>query len=141
MRGKWALGAAILSILCAAGPTRAESVKEYENRVTAMIEITVRLDDQARRHLGDLGLLSYTHAVAETNVTEASRLAPPPSYANLHPHFVIVLENVERALFFASRGDMARYRKHNKTLRKEIGILESLAERAGLTFYAWDLMR
>lgn len=128
---------ALCLFLCAFG-TRAQSIREYENRVTVMLELAVRLEDRARRHLGDKGLVSYVHAISDANVTEAARLAPPPNYAVLHPHFVIVLENLERAMFFASKGDLSRYRKHIKTMRKEIVLLESLAAKAGLVLYAWE---
>lgn len=134
----------VVFVVClgfAVSVAQAETPREYENRIKVMLELAVRLDDYARQNLGDRGLLGYVHAVAETNVGQASRLAPPPAYAALHPHLVIVLENVERALYFAAKGDMGRYRKHIKTLRKEIGLLESLADKAGLTVFAWDLAR
>ena len=114
---------------------RAETRKEYETRFVAMMEIAERIDDLARQHLGDRALLEYAHAIAAANASSAEQMTPSKEYATLHPHFLLVLENLERSLFYAADGKMERYRHFQKLMRKELQLLEELAERAGLDLY------
>ena len=114
---------------------RAETKKEYEARFVAMMEIAERIDDLARQHLGDRALLEYAHTIAAANATAAEQMTPSKEYATLHPHFLLVLENLERSLFYAADGKMERYRHFQKLERKELQLLEELADRAGLDLY------
>jgi hypothetical protein len=114
---------------------RAETKKEYEARFVAMMEIATRIDDLARQHLGDKALLEYAHAIAATNASEAEQMTPSKEYATLHPTFLLVLENLERSLFYAADGKMERYRHFQKLMRKEQLLLDELADRAGLDLY------
>jgi hypothetical protein len=114
---------------------RAETKKDYETRFMAMMEVAGRVDDLARQHLGDRGLLRYAHAIAAANAAEAEQMTPSKEYAVLHPHFLLVLENLERSLFFAADGKMERYRHFQKLKNKELQLLEQLADRAGLDLY------
>jgi hypothetical protein len=130
--------AAALALAAAvAGPdgARAETRKEYEARFVAMMEIAERLDDLARQHLGDRALLAYAHSMAAANATAAEQMTPSKEHAALHPHFLLVLENLERSLFYAKDGKMERYRHFQKLKRKELQVLEELADRAGLDLY------
>jgi hypothetical protein len=124
--------------LLASGEARAESKQEYQNRIRLMLDFAVRTNEYVRQHLGDRGLSAYSHAMAERNAIEAERMTPPGKYAVIHPHVLLVLENIERALFFSARGDMARYRHHQKVVRKELHILEAMAERERLELYVWS---
>jgi len=113
----------------------AETKREYEARFVAMMEIAERIDDLARQHLGDRALLAYAHSIAAANATAAEQMTPSREYAALHPHFLLVLENIERALSYAADGKMERYRHFQKLKRKELQVLEELADRAGLDLY------
>jgi hypothetical protein len=114
---------------------RAETKREYEARFVAMMEIAERIDDLARKHLGDRALVRYAHTMAAANAAEAEQMTPSKEYATLHPHFLLVLENIERSLFYAAEGKMERYRHFQKLVRKELQLLEELADRAGLDLY------
>ncbi len=103
-----------------------------------MIDVAVRLNDYVKKHLGDKGVCSYAQGVAEKNVEEASRMTPPPSFSMVHPHLLLVLENMERSFYSASKGDLAGYRKYQKRLRKEMKLLDNVADREKLDlFYSW----
>ena len=117
------------------GGARAETKREYEARFVAMMEIAERVDDLARKHLGDRALLEYAHSMAAANATAAEQMTPSKEYALLHPHFLLVLENIERSLAYAAQGKMERYRHFQKLMRKELQLLEELADRAGLDLY------
>jgi len=114
---------------------RAETRKEYEARFVAMMEIAERIDDLARQHLGDRALLEYAHTIAAANAAAAEQMTPSREYVALHPHFLLVLEDLERSLSYAAQGRMERYRHFQKLKRKELQVLEELADRAGLDLY------
>jgi hypothetical protein len=113
----------------------AESKLQYKNRFTIMLDFAVRTNDYMRRHLGDRELCSYAQAMSQTNAEQAEQMVPPPKYEMMHPHFLLVLENVERSLYYASRGNLARYRQIQKLVRKEQHILEMMAEKLGIHLY------
>jgi len=119
----------------AAGRALAETNREYEARFAAMMEIAERVDDHAKRHLGDRALLEYAHTMAAANAAAAEQMTPSKEYATLHPHFLLVLEDIERSLFYAAQGKMERYRHFQKLKAKEMQVLEELAARAGLDLY------
>ncbi len=114
-----------------------QSKREYQNRFRLMLDFAVRTNEYVRRQLGDRSLSLYSHAMAEKNATEAEKMTPPKPYALLHPHFLLVLENIERSFFFAARGEMGRYRHHQRIVRKELQLLEAMAERENLELYFW----
>jgi hypothetical protein len=126
-----------LAIVLLSFETGAETKKEYENRIQLMFDFAVRTNEYVHQRLGDKGLASYAHAMAERNASEAERMTPPSQYTLLHPHLLLVLENIERSFFFVEKGDMSQYRHHQKLVRKEIQILETLAERERLDLYLW----
>ena len=125
---------ALTYALQVAGETR----REYQNRFRLMIDYAVRTNEYVRQHLGDKTLARYAHGMAERNAAAAEQMTPPPQYALLHPHFLLVLENIERSFYFASQGRLERYRHHQKIVRQELHLLESLAEREHLHLYLWD---
>jgi hypothetical protein len=133
--GLWLVTA--LTVLGFSATSQAESKQEYQNRFRVMVDFGVRLNDYIRQHLGDKKLASYAQAMSEQNVGEAEKMTPPKKYSMLHPHFLLVLENIERSFHFAAKGDLSQYRHHQKLVQKELRLLEALAERAGLDLYLW----
>jgi hypothetical protein len=133
-----ALAALTLSLLVFATDAGAESKKEYQNRFRIMLDFAVRTNEYIRGRLMDKKLAGYAQVMAEKNATQAERMTPPKQYSGLHPHFLLVLENIERSFFFAEKGQLANYRHHQKIVRKELQILEALAEREHLDLYIWD---
>ena len=134
---KWGLFLVFFTGIFGAHSASAESKQEYQNRVRVMFDYAVRMNDYVRNHLGDRRLAAYAQSMAEQNAVEAERMTPPDNYRMVHPHFLLVLENVERSFFFGSKGDMAKYRQHQKIVRKELDMVEVLAEKAGLEVYLW----
>jgi hypothetical protein len=126
------VSALIAALLFAAAAPAAETNLQYENRFRIMLDFAVRINEYTRLHLQDTRLCAWAHAVALANASEAEQMSPPEVYATLHPHFLLVLENVERCMYYAARRNMDRYRHHQKIVRQELGILETLSERAGI---------
>ncbi len=139
--GRAAVVIAALLTVFATGAAVAESKLEYHNRFKLMLDLATRTTDHVRRHLGDKGLVGYAHAMAEKNASEAERMTPPVDYALIHPHFLLVLENIERSFYFASRGNMERYRHHHRIVKRELNLLEAIASRERLDVYIIDHCR
>jgi hypothetical protein len=129
--------AALLLVLSVSGGAGGETRREYENRLRVMIDLSVRLDEYVRQHLGDRSLAAYAEAIALQTVAAAERMTPPKDLAHLHPHLVLVLENIERSFHHAAEGRLDRYRHHQKIVRKELQLFESMAEQAGLGLFDW----
>jgi hypothetical protein len=75
--------------------------------------------------------------MAEKNAREAERMTPPDNFRMLHPHFLLVLENIERSFYHVAKGDLGKYRHHQKIVRKELNLVEALAEKENVDLYLW----
>jgi len=69
------------------------------------------------------------HQVAQRQVELSTLWTPPEEFKALHPHFIIMLENAERAFFFAGKGAMSGYRKHHRILRNELRLVDALLDK------------
>lgn len=113
----------------------ADSKREYENRFRIMLQYAVNINEYVRRHLQDVGLCTYAQEMTTTNARAAEQMTPPQKYKDIHPHFLLVLENVERSFYYAVQRRFDRYRHHQKIVNKELSILETLSDRAGIEPY------
>jgi len=129
---------AAAAALAAPASVGGETKQQYQNRFRLMLDYAVRSNEYVRQHLGDRTLVSYAQTMAERNAEAAEQMTPPPQYALLHPHFLLVLENIERSFYYAAQGRLERYRHHQKVVRKELQVLETLAERSQLGTYLLD---
>jgi len=103
-----------------------------------MLDYAVRTNEYVRRHLEDRNLTEYAHAMADVNVSSAEQMTPPKIYADLHPHFLLVLANIERSFYYASQRRFDRYRHYQKELRKELHLLETIANQKHLDLYMFN---
>jgi len=94
-----------MALVCGVQPCGAENKKEYQNQFRMMLDFAVRTNEYVRGRLGDRALVGYAQAMAETNARQAERMTPPKSYRVVHPHFLLVLGNVERSFHFAAAGN------------------------------------
>jgi hypothetical protein len=131
----------VVAVLACSYTARGESPKEYKNRFMLMLDHAVHVNEYVRQRLGDKGLAGYAQAMAERNVAEAEKMTPPKKYGMMHPHFLLVLENIERSMFFAEKGDLVHYRHHQKMVRRELQLLEALADRERTDLYLWRRCR
>ena len=127
----------LLMVLFSTGLQGAETTRTYENRFKVMLDYAIRINEYVRLHLGDRKLCAYAQQMTKTNAREAEQMSPPKKYTELHPHFLLVLENVERSFYYAAEQRLERYRHHQKIVRKELHILEALADRAGIEPYEY----
>ena len=84
------------------------------------------------RHEADTDLADVAHAVAETLVEKSQRLTPPDELRDLHPHFLLVLENAERAFHYLSQSDDEKADRHMAVVRDEIRIMRQIQREIGI---------
>jgi hypothetical protein len=58
-------------------------------------------------------------------------MTPPPEYAAVHPHLLLVLENSERMFASAAEGDRDAYRRHRRIVHDEIRVMTELLQAQG----------
>ncbi len=116
----------------AAPPAAATPLPNYLAQFVLMMDWVNRATVYVKRHDDDTGLARVAHAVAETLVEQSQRLAPPDELRDLHPHFVLVLENAERALYYLAQGDGERADRHFAVVRDETRLLRQIQRELGI---------
>jgi Na+/phosphate symporter len=84
------------------------------------------------RHDDDPALAGLAHAVAETLVEQSQKLSPPAALRDLHPHFVLVLENTERAFYYLAQGDEQRADRHLAVVHDETRMMRQIQREIGI---------
>ncbi|NLN63356.1 MAG: hypothetical protein GX146_10820 [Myxococcales bacterium] len=125
----------VVGVQVVAQAAQAQSLRHYENRFVLMLDMAVRYNDYMRQRLEDRRLCAYAQLMTQANAREAEQMTPPPKYEMMHPHFLLVLKNIERSFYFAAEGRMQQYRNHQNIARRELRILEELAQRAGVSIW------
>lgn len=115
----------MLSINVFAGQNQKTS---YINQVVLILDWVDRTDSWIVTHLIDTKLLQFTHSIAENYVEIGNKLSPPPELVSIHPHILLLLENMERSLFYGARGDRRRYLRYRKMLIDESRIIDEIVE-------------
>jgi hypothetical protein len=110
---------------------------QYETGFKIMLDFAIRINEYTRVHLQDNRLCAYSQAMAETNARQAEQMSPPKKFLQIHPHFLLILENIERSFYYASQKRFDKYRHHQKIVRKELRIVEIMADRAGIEPYEY----
>jgi hypothetical protein len=103
----------------------------YLFRAAILIDEAEREADLMRRRLHDRELGELLHAVALERVRAAGRMRVPEEVAKAHPHLLLVLENCERALDAAVRGDAEGFLVPLARARTEIGTFRSVLKQLG----------
>jgi len=107
----------------------AETKTEYANRFVMVLDWVKKTSNFMRDHINDKGLARHLQDLAARQVDLSSVLTPPEEWKPIHPHFLLVLENTERAFYFAARGELASYRRHSHIMREELRMVETLIAR------------
>ncbi len=105
-------------------PPRRDRV--YVTELSLVLEGARRVLLFSEAHAGDTELSRFAHPLAEYYVELAGRMTPGPQLAMVHPHLLLVVENVERALDAAAHGGQHAFRQHVRTVREELATLETV---------------
>jgi len=123
-------------MMCLVTPPRnagAELRCEYANRFVYVMDWVVKSNNYLREHITDRKLAKYMNEIALRHVEMCRLWTPPEEFRDLHPHFIIMLENAERAFYYAGTGVLSGYRKHHRILRNELRLVDALLDRNRIT--------
>lgn len=104
----------------------------YLAELAMLLEGARRLLLWTETYFGDPEFARFAHPMAEGYVDMAGRLVPPEKLINAHPHLLMVVENVERALDAAATGDTPAFRQRARIVREELLTLESVLKQLKL---------
>jgi len=76
--------------------------------------------------------LRFAHPLAERYVELSGRMLPSAKVVVAHPHLILVVENVERALDASAAGDTVTYQKRMRIARDELANLEAVLKQLKL---------
>lgn len=130
-----ALVAACLSLV---GSARAEGEPEVRRDRSYLIQMGLTLEGVRRltlwveMHPNDPDLARFAYPLTERYVEIAGHMTPSKKLATAHPHLLLIVENVERALDAAGRNDMAVFRQRMRTVREELVILDNVLKQLKL---------
>ncbi len=138
----WAAAALFAVCLALAIGARAQQAAESEPEPrrdrSYLIQLGFTLEGVRRltlwieTHPNDPELARYAYPLSERYVELAGHMTPSKRLATAHPHLLLVVENVERALDAAGRNDMGSFRQRMRTVREELAILDNVLKQLKL---------
>jgi hypothetical protein len=131
-----ALALACVVTLGVSSPLHAEP--EGRRDRTYMVQLALTLEGARRlmlwveTHPNDPDFARFAYPLAERYVEMAGHMTPSKKLTAAHPHLLLVVENVERALEAAGQGDLAVFRQRMRTVREELSILDNVLKQLKL---------
>lgn len=105
-------------------PSRRDRV--YLTQLAFVLEGARRVLLFGEAHSADPELSRFVYPLSEHYVELAGRMTPGDRLKIVHPHLLLVVENVERAFNAASEGDQHAFRQHVRTIREELSTLDAV---------------
>ncbi|MET0283995.1 MAG: hypothetical protein ABW352_05980 [Polyangiales bacterium] len=106
--------------------------RTYMSQMSLVIDGARRLITFCEQHGDDKDLARFARPLAERHVELANRMLPSSRLAVAHPHMLLVVENIDRALDSAAAGDAATYQKRLRIARDELANLEAVLKQLKL---------
>jgi hypothetical protein len=119
-------------------PRAARAEPEVRRDRSYMIQLGLTLEGVRRlmlwveTHPNDPDLARFAYPLSERYVEMAGHMTPSKKLSTAHPHLLLVVENVERAIDAAGRNDMAMFRQRMRTVREELAILDGVLKQLKL---------
>lgn len=104
----------------------------YLTQMALTLEGARRLMLWVETHPNDGELARFAYPLAERYVEMAGHLTPSAKLAVAHPHLLLIVENVERAVEAAGAGEMTVFRQRARTVREELAILDGVLKQLKL---------
>ena len=104
----------------------------YLAELALLVEGSRRLINFAGQNLDERELLRFAHPLAERYVELSGHMLPSAKVVVAHPHLILVVENVERALDASAAGDAVTYQKRMRIARDELANLEAVLKQLKL---------
>lgn len=132
------LATLLIAVLCLAGlfvmrvenasAADAESKRDrvYMTQLTLLVDGARRLMVYGEGNRDDRELLKFAGPLSQRYVEMASHMLPSPRLSVAHPHLLLVVENLDRALDSAAAGDSGGYQKRSRIARDELANLDAV---------------
>ena len=128
-----------LGVSCTCAPhaaaqaqTEARRDRVYLTQLSLLVDAARRLIAFSENNIDERDLIKFAHPLSKSYVELASHMLPPPKTAVAHPHLLLVVENLERALDSALANDMVAYQKRIRIARDELANLEAVLKQLKL---------
>jgi hypothetical protein len=128
--GSWLFAAPRIATAHAEAEQRRDRV--YLSELSLLVEGSRRLIAFAEQNLDERELTRFAHPLAEQYVELAGHMLPSPKVVVAHPHLILVVENLERALDASAAGDAVTYQKRIRIARDELANLEAVLKQLKL---------
>jgi len=104
----------------------------YLSELALLVEGARRLIAFAEQNLDERELTRFAHPLAERYVELSGHMLPSAKVVVAHPHLILVVENLERALDANAAGDAVTYQKRIRIARDELANLEAVLKQLKL---------
>jgi len=118
--------ALLMPELAAAAEAEARRDQLYLAELALVLDGARRLLSYCDHHGGAPELVRFAHPLSERYVEMATRMLPSAKLAVAHPHLLLVVENLERALDAAGASDRTSFQKRMRIAREELANLEAV---------------
>jgi recombinational DNA repair ATPase RecF len=104
----------------------------YMNSAAMILREGFQSADFVRMNLGDRELARVAHRLALARTDAAAHLTVPKEVEKAHPHFLLAMASLERAVDSASRADISGYLRNIELARGESRTFKALLEQQRL---------
>jgi len=120
--------AAIVVIMGLAATASANSRdrRGYLAEMALVLEGSRRTLSWTERYIHDDRLAQFAQPLAERFAEMVGHMTPPKSLTLVHPHLLLIAENVERAIAAAGNKDLPAFRQRRRVVREEIQTLDGI---------------
>lgn len=105
----------------------------YLDTAALLLDETKRSVAWVERRFYDKELIEIAHELAEARVKAGRRMSVHKNADRAHPHLLLTLETIERALFAAKNGDTKRFLRLLRLAREEERTYRELLQQAKMT--------
>ena len=104
----------------------------YLNTAAMLVREGFLSADLLRSNLGERDLARAVHRMAEARVDLATHMVVPKEVDKAHPHFLLVLNSLERAADAATRGEVSVFLRNLDAARSEARTFKAVLEQLRL---------
>lgn len=105
----------------------------YLDTAALLLDESKRSVSWVERRFHDKELADVAHMLAEARVKAGRRMTVHKNAERAHPHLLLTLETIERALFAAKNGDSRRFLRLLRLAREEERAYRELLQQSKLT--------
>lgn len=105
----------------------------YLDRAALLLDEARKEGDMLQPRTFDKEMVLVVKTLTEARAKVARKMEVPAAVAKAHPHFLLVLENYERAADAAGEGNFKKFMEHLNTARDEDKTFRAILAELGYT--------